>query len=424
LLKSSAVQYSPKYQRGFQKKLGDLPDGEQWFDQLFSVSDPNLLIDPRRCDEMAVRWLYKDMTNRDLEWNLRKSPLDQPPQFKDYKLHVFSPATIPDSGHRHRAIYTLVRWKLEPKLIPDEVIVDHKPITKAEILKRLESYDLKTTMVTVKIHNVAPKTEGKIFYQANNLTRPAEFGAGHDIYPGQTPESRFVQSLMKRSPVLAEEQIERRSSRIAGTSRKATTLSTLIGAASSMMPRLASLEDEKTKYNNLVDFYVAFFDEYANLFSEWQPNTPADERWESRCRSYAIHNIMVHPLFSLAWDFWQEMERKHVDWREAKNWKDALAACRSADRAAEEVRAGDQSKNGKADRRDHSAKCAGESGQGYQVIVEPSDDARIELYSPSTQSRATFIEAVVQCNPAVCIGSSPRSAGQYLDTLPKMHLPD
>src|SRR5262249_44531715 len=42
-------------------------------------------------------------------------------------------------------------------------------------------------------------------------------------------------------------------------------------------------------------------------------------------------------------------------------------ACRSACRAADEVRAGDQSESGQADRVNYSAERAGESGQGDQM---------------------------------------------------------
>jgi len=39
------------------------------------------------------------------------------------------------------------------------------------------------------------------------------------------------------------------------------------------------------------------------------------------------------------------------------------------------------------------AECAGENGQGDQVITEPSGDAKIELNSPSDQSEASVAKA-------------------------------
>ncbi len=53
----------------------------------------------------------------------------------------------------------------------------------------------------------------------------------------------------------------------------------------------------------------------------------------------------------------------------------------------DEVRIGDQSQSGQADRPDDSAQRAGKSGQGDQVSEEkPSGDARIELNDASVRS--------------------------------------
>ena len=62
-------------------------------------------------------------------------------------------------------------------------------------------------------------------------------------------------------------------------------------------------------------------------------------------------------------------------------------ACRSAGGAADEVRVGDQSEDGEADRPDDSAGGARPGEQVDQVTVQDNrSDARIELNSPSNKS--------------------------------------
>ncbi|HZH18346.1 MAG TPA: DNA sulfur modification protein DndB [Archangium sp.] len=326
-MQNSFVRYSPRYQRGFQPSLADEPDQKGWFDQLLPVSDHRLLIDQKRCNEMAIRWLRQDMTNRSLFWNARTDNRIAPPQYResDHVLTVFSPLTIPDSGHRHRAIYTLVEWSLDAAQIPDAVKVDNSLVKKDEILKLLESYNPAATFATVTVLEGPAKTEGIIFYQANNLTKPAGPSVGYDLNPDQTPESRFIAALSKKSPIFAEEEIERRFTKIGEKSRKITTLSTLVEAVKVMNKRLQHLEQyDSAKYDDLLSFMTEFFEEYSNSFPAWKKTASMKERQEMRDSSLAMTNVMVHALFRLAFRVYEDMEASTQEWKTHKAWRTAV----------------------------------------------------------------------------------------------------
>jgi hypothetical protein len=88
---------------------------------------------------------------------------------------------------------------------------------------------------------------------------------------------------------------------------------------------LFSLEETQADYDDLVDFFCAFFHEWAVHHPEFLPSAKADERHALRRRSFALSNIMFFPLFRLAWDLWHGHHEAKDDWRNANDWKDALA---------------------------------------------------------------------------------------------------
>ncbi len=328
LLALGSLLYSPRYQRGFLPRLGDSPDLNQWFDELLPITNEHLLISESRCNEIAVRWLKKDMTNRDLVWNARIGGNFTKPYVDREKssLRIFGPVTLPDSGHRHKGIYTAVDWKLHPNRIPKQVKVDRTTIGHQELRDLLEQFDPDAIEVNIKIYEVAAEVEGKIFYQANNLTKAAAPGVGIDLNRGQTPESRFVYTLMERSPIFAEKEVERRFTKIGEKSRKVTTISTLVEAVSVFNKRLQYLEQhDEQRYSDLVDFVTTFFEEYSQHFPAWQPDANTADRQAFRKVSYAMTNVLVHALFRLVFRLYEDMERESRDWRHDVNWRAIVA---------------------------------------------------------------------------------------------------
>jgi hypothetical protein len=326
-MQNNFVRYSPRYQRGFQPALSDEPDQKGWFDQLLPISDHRLLIDQKRCNEIAVRWLRQEMTNRQLLWNARTDNTLSPPVYDEVRhtLTVFSPLTIPDSGHRHRAIYTLVEWTLNEAQVPDAVKVDQSTVMREEILELLRGYDPSESYATVNIMEAPAKLEGVVFYQANNLTKPAGPSVGFDLNREQTPESRFIFALARKSSIFAEEEVERRFTKIGEKSRKLTTLSTLVEAARVMNKRLQHLEEyDSAKYDDLVSFMAEFFAEYAHSFPAWLPTASMKARQEMRESSLAMTNVMVHALFRLAFRLYEDMEANTQDWRTHPSWRASL----------------------------------------------------------------------------------------------------
>lgn len=187
-------------------------------------------------------------------------------------------------------------------------------------------YDPKSIKATITIYTVPPEKEGKIFYQANNLSKTAGPSGGLDLNRDQTPETRFVAALMANTDILAESEIERRFTKIGEKSRKVTTISTLAEAAKVMNRRLQQLERyDQAKYDELVAFIGEFFREYAQHYPAWLPNASTADRQTMRQNSYAMTNVMVHALFRLAFTLFEKMDSTSVDWRQDQSWRSGLA---------------------------------------------------------------------------------------------------
>lgn len=217
-------------------------------------------------------------------------------------------------------------WKKDASQVPNSVEVDRRTVRRQDIIALLSDFDPRQTYANVKIYEVPEEVEGKIFYQANNLTRVAATSVGLDLTRGLTPESRFIYTLMERSPVLAEAEVERRFTKIGDKSRKVTTISTLVESAKVMNARLQYLErSDEFKYFELIDFVAAFIDEYARHYPEWLQSATMQERQQLRQRSFAMSNIMVHGLFRLAFRLFEDMEKESKDWRGEAGWKASVA---------------------------------------------------------------------------------------------------
>jgi hypothetical protein len=145
-----------------------------------------------------------------------------------------------------------------------------------------------------------------------------------DLNPEKTPSRRFLTALRKGSKVFSREEIETRLHTIGSKSRKLTTNATIEGAIRPMTSELAELEKKPNIYKDLIAFVVAFFDEIVTHYRAWRPGASNEERKKLRKESFAISNIMFHPLLRMAYDLWCGYRDSGIDWRRDTAWKDAI----------------------------------------------------------------------------------------------------
>lgn len=327
LLRKSVVRYSPKYQRGF-KRLEEDPDAYQ---VLLPITDKSLQINRKRAEEMAVKYLLGMLFSATLIWNARKDPDEPAPEYDatTHDLKIFTEITIPDTAHRHLAQYILWEWSTDPKRVPTQVTVNDKSVSQAEIQKRLANFDPEKATIFLEIYNLAPQEEGYLYDQFNFDARPPQKAVGNALNPLKTPGRRFVlDGLMRISPIFDETEIEMHSNNIGTDSRKLWTNNTLVGAADHFKKLLVSLEDENGKtgaHKDLQKFFASFFEEYAAHFPAVQAGASREMRMRTRNETFAISNIMIHPLFRIAKDLWITYRLNRRDWTRANEWKDAIA---------------------------------------------------------------------------------------------------
>src|SRR4051794_38373237 len=120
-MRRSLIRYSPRYQRGF-KNWAEMDEHD--LDVLLPIHDDKLQIQPERAEMMAVKYLQGRLYTSHITWNARREPGTPPPVYDDEQgaLHIESTITVPDTGHRHRAYYLIVHWKLHPEEIPASVV--------------------------------------------------------------------------------------------------------------------------------------------------------------------------------------------------------------------------------------------------------------------------------------------------------------
>ncbi|MGG6382449.1 DNA sulfur modification protein DndB [Paenarthrobacter sp. NEAU-H11] len=327
LLRKSVVRYSPKYQRGF-KKVEDDPNA---YHVLLPITDKALQINRKRSEEMAVKYLTGALFSASLIWNARKDPAEPAPEYDPttHDLKIFTEITIPDTAHRHLAHYILWEWSSDPKRVPTQVTVNDKAVPQAEIQKMLESFDPEKATIFLEIYNLAPQEEGFLYDQFNFDARAPQKAVGNALNPLKTPGRRFIlDGLMRISPIFDETEIEMHSNNIGTDSRKLWTNNTLVGAADHFKKLLGQLEDENGKtgaHKDLQKFFANFFEEYAAHFPAVQAGASRELRMQTRNDTFAISNILIHPLFRIAKDLWMTYRFNKTDWTTATEWKDAVA---------------------------------------------------------------------------------------------------
>jgi hypothetical protein len=341
-LGDNTILYAPKYQRGFKNTEEDPSE----YEGLFRIDDERLRIDEKRAATIAAKYLMAMvgegdivLYNPDVIWNIRDDEDGRVPT-PEYDaagkvLKVFSKITIPDSGHRHYAYWLLSRWKARPEKIPVRVQVeqDGASVEREELqawIEQFDPWDEVESKVLVEIFNVPAEQEGHLFDEYNEEGKKPNKATAIDQHQKKTPTRRFIYRLMEKSKVLGPDEIQTRSNTISPASRKLTTNSTLDAAAKPFARKLVVLEKNEKEngsgeYQDLVDFFAAFFDEWGRHYPELQPGASAADRHDFRERSFALSNIMFFPLFKLAFELWAKYRKDGTDWRVEKEWKDGLA---------------------------------------------------------------------------------------------------
>jgi hypothetical protein len=321
LLEDSRIRYAPRYQRGFRLRADDLPDA-RYNDPPLAITSSDLQIDPKRAEVMAVKYLQGRLYSVHLTWNARGLDGRRTAAFDEASatLELDATLTIPDTAHRHLAYYTLWLWHHGKAEVPAEVDVDGRPVSQGEILDLLENFDPTNGFVFVDIYHLPEAAEGLLYDEFNSDVRPPSTAIAMDLNPVKTPSRKFVYRLMDQTEIFAREEIECRRNTIGSKSRKLTTNATLEAAVRPFRKELAELEKDGEAYADLVDLVGDFFEEWAVYFPAFQPDSTAEARHGLREVSFALSNLMFHPLIRIAFELWKEYRRQSIDWRVSIDW--------------------------------------------------------------------------------------------------------
>jgi hypothetical protein len=328
-IKHSTIRYAPRYQRGFKKHM---EKGEADYDLLLPIDHPELQIDPKRSQAMAVKYLQGRLFTSHVTWNARVEEGDEAPEFDEETrtLSIPTSLSVPDTGHRHLAYFDLVEWSERPSEIPQQVTVNDDPVSGDEIRKMLKGFDPKSEQVFCEVYMLTPEKEGRLYDEFNADAKPPARAVAIDLNQQKTPTRRFIYALMDRCSIFSRDEVETRANTIGSKSKKLTTNSTLEGAVQPIRSELIQLEkDEREKgdgsYKDLLDFTCSFFEEWGRHFPAFQPGASADERHQLRDRSFALSNVMMHPLFQLVYDLWSDYHNRKAEWKSDDAWKKAIA---------------------------------------------------------------------------------------------------
>jgi hypothetical protein len=332
------IGYSLKYQRGPKKNVEVEEDKTG---MLLSIYDNRLNIVKSRAEQIAVKYLMARnvehspyvLYNSDVIWNARNDEDRPDPDHDELKNHlsIFSRISIPDSAHRHYGYFLLGLWKKDPSRIPMQVVVESESgdsVSREQIqswLEEFDPFDAKESSVFVEIYNLTQEAEGRLFSEFNELNQKPSNAASIDMYAGRTPSTRFVDSLMNASAVFARSEIETRFNTIGSKSRKLTTNATMASAIKPFSKRLFELEKTPKAYEDLIKFFVEFYDDWSNHHKEFLPEASADARNKLRETSFALSNIIFFPMFRLAFELWEKYRKDGTNWNASQEWRDGLA---------------------------------------------------------------------------------------------------
>ena len=184
-----------------------------------------------------------------------------------------------------------------------------------ELLGVFDPADEDQSSVFVTIFNVAADHEGRLFDEYNVEGKKPTTGAAIDMFTDKTASRRFVDALMKKSPIFDRSEIEMRASTIGLASRKITTVSTLDTAIKPFNKALLVREKDKKAYDDLIDFFSHFYTEWAHHYPQFEPTAAGKARQDLRAQSFAMSNIMFFPMFRLAFELWSKYTKHGTDWK-------------------------------------------------------------------------------------------------------------
>jgi hypothetical protein len=179
--------------------------------------------------------------------------------------------------------------------------------------------------VFCEVYTLKPEAEGWLCDEFNADSKPPARAVAIDLNQQKTPTRRFVYALMDRCSIFGRDQVERRANTIGSKSRKLTTNSTLESAVRPIRHELVELEKDEGSYRDLLDFTCAFFEEWGRHYPAFQPNATGDERHSLRDRSFALSNVLMHPMFRLVYDLWSGYHDRKAEWKGDEGWKQVIA---------------------------------------------------------------------------------------------------
>ncbi len=340
-MKNGLVRYAPKYQRGFKRKHEDEDPNS-----LYDINNPALDIKAKRAASIAAKYLLglsdapiegnTRLFNTDIVWNARSGEGYDKPNYneEDGSVTVYSNITIPDSGHRHYAYYLMMKWWIAHKegkdtKIPRKITLakghDILGVEVEDLLDKFDPSNFEEHSVLVKIYNLHASDEGKFFDELNMEAKKVSTAAAIRNNPESSPATKFATALKDRSTVLSEEQIEMNYNTVSKTSDKLISIAAMVAAAAPFAKELQETQRKSPKgYNDLIDFFCAYYEEWSIHYPVFAPEASLEERQLARDTSYATTNIMVYPMFKLAFEMWDHYHKRGLDWREENGWKDAL----------------------------------------------------------------------------------------------------
>jgi hypothetical protein len=244
------------------------------------------------------------------------------------RLRSYIVANGLDVGNREVTIQgePWARQGRAPNKIPERVLVNDEEVTEDEIRNKIEALNLDDQYVFVEIYNLLPEQEGWLYDELNDDSKKPAGAVAHDLNQQKTPARRFVARLMKHSKIFSREEIETRRNNIGSKSRKLTTNGTLESAVRPFAKELAKFEKNDPVYADLIDFFRAFFEEFAQYHKAWQPGATSELRQKLRDESVALTNIIFFPLVRIAMRLWLESQADtSAHWSKADTWRTAIA---------------------------------------------------------------------------------------------------
>lgn len=317
-LSNAVLLYCPATQRGFFDPLN--PDANDSFDftNFYVISNPNLELDKNKVNEIAIAFLRDQLMNVELVWNARASEGDTHVIYnkETRELIISGVITIPDSAHRHKAYFTLFKWKENMDLIPEKVTISEsgEVMTKKEIVDLLDKKFDPHCKRFLTIYNVVPEQEARIFGQANMNTKRANSAQSARVQKDISPEARFLDYLMSSTTIFERHQVESNKTTIHKNSRKLVPNSTLLNALKPFRKKIYEYEKNIKIRNDLANFIDDFYTRLSHDYKAIDPSAGAVERHTCRQESLIISNVMFSVLFKIAIELWESYHCAGVSW--------------------------------------------------------------------------------------------------------------